>query len=365
MAAVFAWLQNLTQAFQHIIVYHVHETTVIVFWAYVSCQCVNSCAIQLKPPKRKTQSSRSLFVKWGNGGDTSPTAALSPPSERFGGVTGPSATQPDQLPPSWRFLRQWQPLLTKHQQGYFDWGPARSKPEGQTLLQCQRSRPSDDHCLHWQTNFWGKFREQPRCLWTAPHGADWSSSANTWRLQGLPSFQEGQLLPRHVDDYSAKTTVGRDVEGRIHMRSISDCDALILWVVFLWSSWEMSERHFSVSSDRTLIRQDFQESLELSAEHLGARKLEPFRALLLFFPFPLVWLSICTSWSKFKKNCSLAEVAAFGAEVLPSAIGGRQLLLGSKLWAKSGPVAIGLGHFAWMCFAFLTWRETLYAAMTS
>ncbi len=34
----------------------------LCFWAYVSCQCVNSCAIQLKSPKRKTQSTRSLVV---------------------------------------------------------------------------------------------------------------------------------------------------------------------------------------------------------------------------------------------------------------------------------------------------------------
>ena len=96
----------------------------------------NSAQISKKKNAKKPLS----FCQWGNGGDTSPTAALSPPSEGFGGVPPGTTFPKDQLPSSLRLLKQWQPLLTKHQQGYFDCGPARSKPESQTLLQCQRSR---------------------------------------------------------------------------------------------------------------------------------------------------------------------------------------------------------------------------------
>ena len=104
----------------------------LYFWAYVSCQCVNSSASQLKTPKEK-QSKRSLLTmrKWRW---RFPHSRAFSPSEGFGGVTKPFATQPpgttfpkDQLPPSWRFPKQWQPLLTKRQQGYFEWGPVRSK----------------------------------------------------------------------------------------------------------------------------------------------------------------------------------------------------------------------------------------------
>ena len=80
----------------------------LCFWAYVSCQSVNSCAIQLKFPKREDAKQLLSFCQWGHGDDTSPTAAPSPLSEGFGGVNRPSATQPpgttfpnDQLPLSW------------------------------------------------------------------------------------------------------------------------------------------------------------------------------------------------------------------------------------------------------------------------
>ena len=122
MAAVFAWLQKLTQAGLSANnslscswnnSYGAFGPTLAAsVWTHVQIR-----SNQLKSPKKAA----ALFLSIGNGGDTSP-----PPSDGFGGVTRPSATQPpgttfptDQLPPSWRFLRQWQLLLTKHQQGYF------------------------------------------------------------------------------------------------------------------------------------------------------------------------------------------------------------------------------------------------------
>ena len=47
------------------------------FWAYVSCKCIISCAIQFNSQKKRDAKQPLPFCQWGNGEDTSPTAAPS------------------------------------------------------------------------------------------------------------------------------------------------------------------------------------------------------------------------------------------------------------------------------------------------
>ena len=61
---------------EQIIVYHVHETTLSVLWAYVSCQCKTHA--HFNSNIQKACRAAALFLKWGNGCDTSHSRAFSP-----------------------------------------------------------------------------------------------------------------------------------------------------------------------------------------------------------------------------------------------------------------------------------------------
>ena len=154
--------------------------------------------VQFSSKLQKKSKASALFLTMGEWRWHFPhTRAFSPVWWLWGCHYRPLATQPpgttfpkDQLPPSWRFPKKVTTSLDKTWAGFISLG-SRSIQTGRSNLasMSKNTSPSDDHCLHWQTNFWGKIPKQPRCLWTAPHGADQPHLANSWGLQGLPSSQ--------------------------------------------------------------------------------------------------------------------------------------------------------------------------------
>ena len=150
------------------------------------------CELKRKPAQKlqkEQQSKRSLF----DNGEMAVTLPPQPrflPSNGFGGVTAPLAALPlgstfrkDQLPPFWRFPKQWLPLLTKGQQGCFGQGPVRSIRRSLSSLAYQLLR-KDPLTASLSVNSTTRCRRSSSCqLLMAPRTAIISSS---WMIACCP-----------------------------------------------------------------------------------------------------------------------------------------------------------------------------------
>ena len=202
------------------------------FWAYVSWQCVNSSAIQLQTPKRKSKASALFLTIKKQGSDISPQPRFLPSLKALG-VS----------------LDIW---LLSHQAPHFpriNFHPlgasSRVTLTGDPLDPDPKVKPCFNvkNRVHQTiTVFIARptFEERsPNSLavfehhHTVPTGfvlptLEGSKDCHHLKLlddSALPfghhsindvlvnlGAEEGQLLPRHVDDCSAKTTIGRDVK---------------------------------------------------------------------------------------------------------------------------------------------------------